>query len=266
MKILLHVTLIVAILEVLFAMIISFVSRIGPLGEEVIAACTRAPMLDFILGVFTWIPWIVVGLPLGWRGLIGTVLGQIIALHVWVALHEAVYRKAVKGPRIVKFINRTVGRWQNHVALWITAVAFPGFLFIRLMEVALYPLLVKLLRFPKYNQSEWVNVSRQKFDGLVGHDLIWCLYCDWMTGVYSLGTEMLRNVESFWCPIRFYDGKKCENCREFFPDIDAGWVPAHATMQDVENKMQDMYGGDGDRSWFNHPVRLTVNGKPSTPA
>ena len=37
---------------------------------------------------------------------------------------------------------------------------------------------------------------------VIGHALIWCLYCDWMTGVWSLGTEMLRNVESFWYPIR----------------------------------------------------------------
>ena len=41
-----------------------------------------------------------------------------------------------------------------------------------------------------------------------------------LTGVYSLGAEMLRNVESFWCPIRFYDGKKCDNCKLDFPDIE----------------------------------------------
>ena len=47
-----------------------------------------------------------------------------------------------------------------------------------------------------------------KVEGLVGHDRIWCLYCDWMTGVWSLGTEMLRNVESFWCPLRFSSDAK----------------------------------------------------------
>jgi hypothetical protein len=133
-------------------------------------------------------------------------------------------------------------------------------LFIRLMEVAMYPALIHLLDFPPYDQAQWVNVSRQKFSGLVGHDLIWCLYCDWMTGVYSLGAEMLRNVESFWCPIRFYDGKKCENCKLDFPDVNGGWVPADGDMQQVDQKMQAMYG-DGQRAWFGHPVRLTVKGR-----
>jgi hypothetical protein len=86
-----------------------------------------------------------------------------------------------------------------------------------------------------------------------------------MTGVYSLGAEMLRNVESFWCPIRYYDGKKCENCRVDFPDIEHGWVAAEGNMHDVERVMQEKYG-DGRREWFGHPARLTVNGKPIEPA
>jgi hypothetical protein len=107
---------------------------------------------------------------------------------------------------------------------------------------------------------DWVNVSRQKFEGLVGHDLIWCLYCDWMTGVWSLGTEMLRNVESFWCPIRFYNGKKCENCAIDFPDVNAGWVPADGTMSEVANTIERMYG-DGDRRWFEKRVQISVRGR-----
>jgi thiol-disulfide isomerase/thioredoxin len=97
-------------------------------------------------------------------------------------------------------------------------------------------------------------VSRQKFEGLVGQDLIWCLYCDWMTGVYSLGAEMLRNVESFWCPIRFYDDKKCENCKLDFPDIERGWVAKEGTMEDVEEVLKKMYA-NSQSSWFGHPER-----------
>jgi hypothetical protein len=81
-----------------------------------------------------------------------------------------------------------------------------------------------------------------------------------MTGVYSLGGEMLRNVESFWCPIRFYDGKKCENCRTDFPDIDNGWVRADGNMNDVEQVMREKYTNP-PRAWFGHPVRLTVKGE-----
>ncbi len=71
---------------------------------------------------------------------------------------------------------------------------------------------------------------------------------------------MLRNVESFWCPIRFYDGKKCANCVVDFPDIDGGWVPADGTMQDVEQVLKEQYETDGPRAWFGHPVRMTIKG------
>ena len=138
----------------------------------------------------------------------------------------------------------------------------PVFWLVRLGEVLAYPLLTLTVRLPAYAQGEWVSVSRQKFAGLVGHDLVWCLYCDWMTGVWALGSEMLRNVESFWCPIRFRSDKKCANCSIDFPDVDGGWVAADATMADVTRTWQSRYGGPGDHAWFGHPLRVTVNGRP----
>ncbi|HEX8341518.1 MAG TPA: hypothetical protein VF624_11470 [Tepidisphaeraceae bacterium] len=223
-------------------------------------AIAKAPLLDVAVALMTWAPWVVCGAAMGWAGLLGSVLGGPPALMAWSFVHEQMNREALRGPRIVKFVNRTVGRWQNHLALWVTAIALPVFWGIRIAEIFVYPLLPLLLKFPKYKQSEWINVTRQKFSGLVGHDLIWCLYCDWMTGVYSLGAEMLRNVESFWCPIRYYDGKKCDHCKIEFPDIENGWVPAGATMTDVEAVMEKEYG-DGRREWFGHPARLTVRGE-----
>jgi len=220
---------------------------------------TQTPGLDLWVSLFTWVPWVVGARAGGWGGLAGVIVGQLLALYLWCFLHESLHPAAARGPRIVKFLNRLVGRWRNHAALWATLLALPIFWLIRLGEVTMYWPLRWLLNFPAYRQADWINVSRQKFDGLIGHDLVWCLYCDWMTGVYSLGAEMLRNVESFWCPIRYYDGKKCENCKLDFPDIDHGWVRADGTMQDVEHLMQDKYGG-GERAWFGHPVRLTVKG------
>ncbi len=233
-------------------------------GKFVSRFATRAPGLDLIVASMTWIPWVIAVWRFGWIGLPAAILGQMFALAVWCWIHEAMHPEARRGPRIVKFINRTVGRWQNHVALWVTVVALPAFWLIRIMEMSLYWLLPALLGFPKYKQSEWINVSRQKFDGLIGHDLVWCLYCDWMTGVYSLGAEMLRNVESFWCPIRFYDGKKCDNCKLDFPDIEGGWVKETGTMADVVNVMEEKYAGDS-KAWFGHPVRLTVKGEELKP-
>jgi hypothetical protein len=200
---------------------------------------------------------------------VGSIIGQVLGMLVWMFAHELANRKYANGPRIVTFLNRTVGRLNNHVALWVTAFALPIFILIRAAQLSIYPILTLLVGLPRYRHADWVNVSRQKFGGLVGHDLIWCLYCDWMTGVYSLGAEILRNVESFWCPIRFASGKKCDNCKLDFPDIHDGWVAPEGTMGDVVATMEKMYGApataelprDQRHGWFGHPVRLRVRRK-----
>jgi hypothetical protein len=233
---------------------------LGRPGRALANACTKAPLLDLIVATMTWVPWVASALVWEWKGAIGCIVGQMVAMGIWCLAHEAAHPGVRKGPRIVSTLNRLVGRVRNHAALWATLIAVPAFWSIRLGQITAYPLLVWIVDFPRYRQSEWINVSRQKFSGLVGHDLIWCLYCDWMTGVYSLGAEMLRNVESFWCPIRFYDGKKCENCKVDFPDIDGGWVSSAASMGDVTKKLEEQYA-NGRREWFGHPARLTIEGK-----
>src|SRR3989441_6361992 len=169
-------------------------------------------------------------------------MGQVWGMLAWVSAPEMANRQYVAGPRIVTFLNRTVGRFNNHVALWVTALALPVFIVLRVAELCIYPILTPLVGLPRYRHADWVNVSRQKFTGLVGHDLIWCLYCDWMTGVYALGGEMLRNVESFWCPIRFASGKKCDTCKLDFPDINGGWGPPGGTMGGGVATLEEMYG------------------------
>ena len=82
-----------------------------------------------------------------------------------------------------------------------------------------------------------------------------------MTGVWSLGSEMLRNVESFWCPIRFDNEKKCDNCHHDFPDVLGGWVKSDADMNAVIDVLKEQYGDVAINSWFGHPARLTVEGE-----
>ncbi len=232
----------------------------------------RAPGLDMLVLYFTVAPQ-VVGIVVAvnnradanaWLaallGLAAAVAAQILAVLLWGWAHELANIKAARGPRIVHQLNKTVGRTRNHAAVWWTAWAVPLFALVRVAEILVYPPLTWLVRLPKYRTADWVNVSRHKFDGLVGHDLIWCLYCDWMTGVWSLGTEMLRNVESFWCPIRFDSSKKCDNCKIDFPDIDNGWAPADGDMNQVVAILADKYKPRADHPWFSHPARLTING------
>lgn len=249
-----------------FAGLLHLFPRLGVVGTRISAWLCRAPGLDLVVSFFTWVPPTILGVLLGWRGVVGSIIGQVSGLLVWMFAHELAHRKQPKGARIVTFLNRTVGRLNNHVALWATAFALPVFFIIRAAQLCVYPLLTPLVGLPRYRHAEWVNVSRQKFAGLVGHDLIWCLYCDWMTGVYSLGAEMLRNVESLWCPIRFASGKKCDNCKLDFPDINEGWIPAEGTMSDVVALLERMYGTPATASlprdqrhpWFGHPMRRTA--------
>jgi hypothetical protein len=245
----------------LLAGFLHLLPKLGAPGRRTSDAFCRAPLLDLPITVFTVAPMIVGPIVAGWRGFAGGVVGQIATVLVWQTIHELFHRDAVKGPRIIKVTDHMVGRLNNRIAIWATAIVTPLFWVVRLAELFVYPILVWSIHLPSYRHGEWVNCSRQKFSGLVGHDLIWCLYCDWMTGVWSLGTEMLRNVESFWCPIRFASGKKCVNCATDFPDIENGWVPADATMADVTTTIERMYGNQMPRAWFGHPVRITVKGQ-----
>ncbi len=242
---------------------LTLLPRLGRPGRFLADVCARAPMLDIVFAALSWGPWLVAGLAAGWPGVAGALVGQVVAVLLWTAGHELAHPGARRGSRLYKAHHRVVGTWRNHAALWFSIGAIVPLWGVRFGEVLLYAPLQWLLGFPAYRHGDWVMVSRHKFSGLVGHDLFWCLWCDWMTGVYSLAGEMLRNVESFWCPIRFYDLKKCENCRVDFPDIDT-WVPADGTMAEAEDIILRFYA-DGRREWFGHPARLTVEGqRPSS--
>jgi len=239
---------------------LTLLGRAGEQPYSIAEPLARAPGLDVIVAGLTWAPWILAAIYAGWWGLLGAVVAQAVVLQGWIWLHEWAHPEVQDRPRIVTFINATVGRWRNYLALWATLVGLPTLCAIRITEIVAYAPLVWLLDFPRYRHSEWVNVSRHKFEGLVGHDLIWCLYCDWMTGVYAFGGELLRNVESFWCPIKFADPAKCENCQRAFPDLASDWVRPDGTLEDVEALLREKYG-NGERTWFGHPARLTVEGE-----
>lgn len=229
------------------------------LSKKTDAIC-RVPGLDFAVSILTWIPWALALWWFGWIGLLGCFLGQLVALETFIHVHPIL--RGYKGPTIKTTVNKIAGPFNNHLGLYATLPALPGFLMIRLTQIFVWPVLVWTMKFPKYRESDWIAVSRQKFSGLVGHDLVWCLYCDWMTGLYAYGGEMLRNLESFWCPIRFGSDKKCENCESTFPDLEE-WVSANGTIEDVQTLLEKKYPPNSSkkRSWFSHPGRAEESGK-----
>ncbi|BAM03832.1 hypothetical protein [Phycisphaera mikurensis] len=262
----------------LVAGLLHLLPRVG--GEAWSRWLSEAPGLDVAVFALTVLPQLV-GLAAGVArdaGFLGTILlilaavvGQGLALFAWMRLHELAHKEAMRGPRLKRSMNRAVGPVANGFAVWWTALAVPVFAIVRLAEIVVYPPLVKIIHLPAYDTKGYINVSRQKHEHLVGADRIWCLYCDWMTGVWSLGTEILRNIESFWCPLRYGNAAKCENCVQEFPDIDGGWAPADSGMAGAVAAAEKHYPGPPDEngkpfnSWFGHPKRqalaqLTVGG------
>lgn len=235
----------------------------GAAGRAISSWFTIAPGLDLVVTLFTVAPMFVGPIVWGWGGFVGGVAGQYAALLLWTFAHELVHFKKRRGPKIYKVNNKIVGTVRNLSACFLTSLAVPCFWAVRVAELFVYPAVAAVGGLPKYDSKEWVTVSRQKFSGLVGHDLIWCLYCDWMTGIWSLGSEMLRNVESFWCPIQFTDKAKCENCALDFPDVKHGWTPATGDIAEVAALVERKYLTEQPPSnaWFGHPVRLTVKGR-----
>ncbi len=211
-----------------------------------------APVLDIFISLFTWLPW-VAGYALGkWPGVLGAVVAQMLALHAFCLVHRALRGK--KGRTLTDAQGKVLGPIRNQLCLLVQTPAVFAFVGVRLIEIVFYPIIAWLGKLPTYRQSEWVNLSRHKYDGLIGYDLLWCWYCDWMTGIWALGSEMLRNIESFWCPIQFLDPEKNRNAATDFPDI-ARWAPPDGTMEDAVRAFEEHYDGKRKNSWWGHPDR-----------
>jgi len=213
---------------------------------------TRAPVLDLFISAFTWIPWAAGAWMAGWLGVLAAITAQFLFLHAFCLLDRAIRGK--KGRTLTDAQNKLLGPVRNQIALIATTPAAVLFALVRLIELTVYPVVASLAKMPRYCHGDWVNLSRHKYDGLIGYDLVWCWYCDWMTGLWALGTEMLRNIESFWCPIRFRDAEKNQNAFIDFPDI-AKWAPADGTMEDAVKVFEAHYDGKCVNSWWGHPDR-----------
>lgn len=212
----------------------------------------QAPLLDIFVSLFTWVPWAFGCWFSGWSGLAAAIVAQLVFLHCFCLVHRALRGK--KGRTLTDAQARILGPVRNQVCLMVQTPAVLVFAQVRIAEILLYPPVAWLGKLPRYKSSEWVNLSRHKYDGLIGYDLLWCWYCDWMTGVWALGSEMLRNIESFWCPIQYRDPKKNRNASTDFPDI-SKWAPADGTMEDAVRAFEAHYDGKHQNTWWGHPDR-----------
>jgi hypothetical protein len=212
----------------------------------------RASFLDLLISIFTWIPWAVGFFLNGRIGMLSALFSQFLGIYVFCFLDRAIRGKPAD--TLTAAQGRVIGPLRNHLALLATTPATVAFLAVRLTEMIVYPPVAWLAKLPTYQTSDWVNLSRHKYHGLTGPDLLWCWYCDCMTGLWALGSEMLRNIESFWCPIRFRDEAKNRNAATDFPDVEK-WAPADAGVEEAIKVFEEHYDGKRKNSWFGHPDR-----------
>ncbi len=218
-----------------------------------------APWLDLFVSFFTWMPWAAGAWISGWPGVAAAVVAQLAFLHVFCLVHRAL--RGRKGRTLTDAQARILGPFRNQLCLMVQTPAILVFAQVRIATILLYPPVAWLGKLPTYKSSEWVNLSRHKYDGLIGYDLLWCWYCDWMTGVWALGSEMLRNIESFWCPIQYRDPKKNRNAATDFPDVEK-WAPADGSMEDAVRAFEAHYDGKRLNSWWGHPDRAQPDKVP----
>ena len=117
----LQVSLAVGISVLALAILLSILPRLGRMGQTVSESLTRPPLLDIVLALLTAVPWVVGIARARWIGLAGAILGQMAAMYAWIFFHELLHVRSMRGPRIVHFTNRIVGRGSNHLALWLTS-------------------------------------------------------------------------------------------------------------------------------------------------
>ena len=218
----------------------------------------QAPLLDLSVSLFTWAPWVAGAWMIGWLGVLASLVAQLVFLHAFCMVHRLL--RGRNGRTLTDAQGKILGAFRNQLCLMVQTPAIIVFVQVRLAEILIYPPIAWLGKLPTYKSSEWVNLSRHKYNGLIGYDLLWCWYCDWMTGIWSLGSEMLRNIESFWCPIQFQSPKKNSNASTDFPDI-AKWAPFEGTMEDAVRAFEQHYDGKQLNSWWGHPDRQPT--KPS---
>src|SRR2546428_5102172 len=92
-----------------FAGLLHLIPRLGAAGTRLGAWLCRAPGLDLVVSLFTWIPPTALGIVFGWRGVVGSIIGQVLGLLVWMFAHQLANRTHVHGPPLVRVLKPPLG-------------------------------------------------------------------------------------------------------------------------------------------------------------
>src|SRR5437899_12944198 len=89
-----------------FAGLLYLIPRLGAAGTRIGAWLCRAPGLDLVVSLFMWIPPTVLGIVLGWRGVGGSIVGQVLGMLVWLFAHELAHPPHLHVQRVGTFPHR----------------------------------------------------------------------------------------------------------------------------------------------------------------
>src|SRR2546428_9529242 len=65
-----------------FAGLLHLIPRLGAAGTRISARACRAPGLDLVVSLFTWVPPTVLGILYGWRGVAGAIIRAALGMLV----------------------------------------------------------------------------------------------------------------------------------------------------------------------------------------
>src|SRR5437879_12717819 len=76
-----------------FAGLLHLIPRLGAAGTRISAWLCRAPGLDLVVSLFTWVPPTVLGILYGWRGVAEATIGRVRGMLAWILPHDLATRK-----------------------------------------------------------------------------------------------------------------------------------------------------------------------------
>src|SRR2546425_2116638 len=90
-----------------FAGLLQLIPRLGAVGTRIAARLCRAPGLDLVVSLFTWIPPTVLGIVFGWRGVAVAVIREVDGMTVLVFAPLPAIRTELRGLRTGNFLHLT---------------------------------------------------------------------------------------------------------------------------------------------------------------